>query len=392
MTAAYQAMGLQANQAIRKYLQRAARYEKLVLKDKDPENLHQMRVALRRLRTVMQVFSGGIQLPKAANDRRVAQVSRCLGKLRDLDVIAETLSAQFVPDLPDDENRQLKAAFKALRRHRKRALAQVKTTLKGDRYRTLKKQLQRWSESPHLNLTADRPVDAVLPDITLPLLSRLWLAPGWLVGTHAIADDGQFHLNGGISGDGLELCLRDNRETLHDLRKRVKHVRYQLGLVAEFYGDRLDADLARFKTLQEQLGLLQDSWVLETFLADVIPHWAQQLPTLAALLRDRRHHAWQQWRSLQAHYLDPAHQHQLRYTLMHPGDRDPEPPLAVAVGAGTAETEASTKDPIADASQPKPAATKSPNSSRSSSSPSSASSASSSARKRRTPRQPRSSS
>ncbi|MBF2037421.1 MAG: CHAD domain-containing protein, partial [Leptolyngbyaceae cyanobacterium T60_A2020_046] len=77
MTAVSQAMGLQANQAICKYLQRAERYEKRVLEDKDPEDLHQMRVALRRLRTVMQVFAGGIQLPKAANDRRVAQVSRC---------------------------------------------------------------------------------------------------------------------------------------------------------------------------------------------------------------------------------------------------------------------------------------------------------------------------
>lgn len=43
------------------------KYEKKVLADTDPEDLHRMRVGTRKLRTAFQVFGMAVQMPKGAN-------------------------------------------------------------------------------------------------------------------------------------------------------------------------------------------------------------------------------------------------------------------------------------------------------------------------------------
>jgi CHAD domain-containing protein len=53
-----QTLGDFAQSAIAKYLKQATQYEKGVLIDVDPEDLHQMRVGMRRLQSA-QGWSGG---------------------------------------------------------------------------------------------------------------------------------------------------------------------------------------------------------------------------------------------------------------------------------------------------------------------------------------------
>lgn len=313
-----QTLGDLAVQAIDKYLTKAQTYEDGVLKDRDPENLHQMRVNLRRLRTAMQVFAPGIELPKAGREPQVAKVARRLGQLRDLDVIAMTLEEQYLPDLPAAERQQLKPVFKRWRKQRRRSVKQVKKTLQGDRYQALKARLQDWIQAPHCTRTAAQPAEVLLPDLTLPLVSRLWLHPAWLVGTE-VTEQLIHQPIANLDAAAIDAAITDHSTTLHSLRKQVKRVRYQLKLVSDAYGDRLDADLERFKQLQEVLGHMQDSLVLADFLESKIPRWETTLPTLKALLANHRHHAWQQWQLLQQHYLLPAQRAALRQILMQPG-------------------------------------------------------------------------
>ena len=49
--------------AIRKYMRKVTRYEKAVIADRDPENLHQMRVGMRRLRTALKTYGSVLQFP-----------------------------------------------------------------------------------------------------------------------------------------------------------------------------------------------------------------------------------------------------------------------------------------------------------------------------------------
>ena len=305
-----------AAQAVETYLQRVEGYEKAVIQDRDPEDLHQMRVNLRRLRTVMQVFAPGIYLPKAGRETRVADIARKLGRLRDVDVMLATLTEQYLPDLPDAERESLQVIFDYLAKRRKKLRKQTKSTLKSDRYQRLKTSLHHWVSQPNCSDIANLAIETTLPDLTLPLVSRLWLHPGWLVSVNLT----QAGLKPNTHLDVLEVdrVVAENNDALHSLRKHIKRVRYQLKLVSKFYGESLKEALAKFTELQETLGHLQDSLVMEDFLHHVKPDWQTQLPTLKALLANSRHRAWQQWQTLQQHYLDPQNRAALRQTLMQP--------------------------------------------------------------------------
>ncbi len=310
-------LGELAVAALGNYLTQAVGYEQVVLKDRDPENLHQMRVNLRRLRTAMQVFAVGLDLPKGGAEPQVAAIARSLSSLRDLDVIIATLQQRFSPDLPDLERTTLAIILKYLGKQRKKALKQTQRALRGDRYQTLKVQLAKWVATPKVLPIAAQSMDAVLPDLTLPLISQLWLHPGWLIGTQIRQGLPQVDLH--LSAAATDDLVFQHHKCLHSLRKQVKRVRYQLKFLAEFYGDRLNRDLKNLEALQTVLGDLQDSRVLEGYLSKAQPNWEQSLPTLKALLVSQRHRAWKQWQELQAIYLDPSQRETLRQTLMHPG-------------------------------------------------------------------------
>ncbi|WP_008309525.1 CHAD domain-containing protein [Leptolyngbya sp. PCC 6406] len=315
------AMGAIAIEAISGYFEKAIRYEKAVLKDKDPENLHQMRVNMRRLQTALQVFAPAITLPETAQEADVAKITHRLGALRDLDVTTTLLAEQYLPDLPETEGKVLKRVLKNLGKGRQRAYKRVKTTLKGDSYQALKQSFALWSETPVYRITASQPFTTVLPDLVLPLLSQLWLHPGWLVATHRVGN--QLQPLESLEPIVIDYWVEDAGLALHSLRKQVKRVRYQLNLLSHHYGDRLQTDLARLQSLQEILGQLQDGWVLGDFLTKSVPQWETTLPTLKALLIDSRHRAWHQWQPLQQYYLDPVHRDALRHILLVPGIEAP---------------------------------------------------------------------
>jgi CHAD domain-containing protein len=106
---------------------------------------------------------------------------------------------------------------------------------------------------------------------------------------------------------------------LHNLRKQIKRVRYQLRVVAPLYGDALEADLERLSTMQDILGTLQDSVVLEDFIAQAHPKGRRPMPSLSKLLAHHRHQAWQQWQPFQTHYLNHQIRQNLRLALLQPG-------------------------------------------------------------------------
>ena len=354
-----------ATEAIGNYLSKTTRYQKAVLKDQDPEDLHQMRVGMRRLRTAMQVFEPVLDLPKSAREADVANLGRKLGGLRDLDVIANLLRQQYLPDLPEIEGQALQKGFKYLRQQRKRALKQVKAALKGDRYQRLTTRLTKWTQTPNCGDLGTLPAAMVLPDLTVPLLSHLWLHPGWLIATAPA--QGQPQPMEAMDPDAIDAWV--DQPKLHSLRKQVKRVRYQLQLVAAQYGDRLDTDLANFQALQDILGNLQDSLVLAAFLDKAVPKWKAKLPTLKTRLTQSRYQAWGQWQALQKRYLNPQYRDALRQILIMPGANVPEetatPPQAATAtkpsrSRGRATAKKTPRKPSASKTVAKTTATEQP--------------------------------
>ena len=83
--------GAHAALLIQRQTRRLGKLQPDVLADQDPEPLHQVRVSLRRLRTVLQQFAPALVLPDTISDRRIAKVARHTGLTRDLDVLQQRL-------------------------------------------------------------------------------------------------------------------------------------------------------------------------------------------------------------------------------------------------------------------------------------------------------------
>ena len=121
----------------------------------------------------------------------------------------------------------------------------------------------------------------ILPYLILPMLGQLLLHPGWLVtdDTHAL-------------------------EQVHDLRKRIKGVRYQMALFSDFYGEAYKNQINAFKQIQDLLGELQDEVVLQSFLVSVLgDSWMRKLPSLERYFQKQRRTLWQQWLNYRQPYL-----------------------------------------------------------------------------------------
>ena len=322
-TMAPSTLGALAQAAIAKYLRQSIRYEKDVLADTDPENLHQMRVGLRRLRTALQVFLPSIHIPPAAQSHQVGKIARQLGKLRDLDVVIETLEADYLPDLPPPEQALLNKVLKRLQKQRTKRFKQVKRLLKGKRYRRLKTSLHQWLETPVWDVIAPLPAIQAVPDLVLPLVSQTWLHPGWLVGADIGVDT--VDVAPPLAPEATDAMIQACSETLHSLRKQIKRFRYQLKVVSNLYGDALEADLDRLAEMQDNLGFLQDSWVMTEMITQVVPKAQRKMPTLTALIVDRRHRAWETWQQLQRHYLNHRNRVALRQLLANPAGLNPQP-------------------------------------------------------------------
>ena len=311
-------LGQYAYDAIRKHFKKSIKHRAGVLKDDDPEQLHQMRVGMRRLRTALQVFEQAIELPEAASHQRITKLSKRLGKVRDLDVLQMWLQKYMeTTPLDPDETQQLQRVLKHLQKQRRFYFARAKKMLKGRPYRQFAVAFERWLAQPSYHTQARLPIVDVIPDLLLPLMSELLLHPAWLV---AIAGESA-HLHPIPNMELVDLGphLDHKGSDLHDLRKHIKRVRYQTEFFLDFFSRAYRQQTEEFRTLQDILGELQDSVVLSEFLTQALGEaWPQQVPSLEHYFQQERLQLWQQWQILQQKYLDPEFRRLLRRRVMTP--------------------------------------------------------------------------
>ncbi|HLO84724.1 MAG TPA: CHAD domain-containing protein [Nostocaceae cyanobacterium] len=306
-----------AYQAIEKHFQKTIKWEKSVKKDEDPEALHQMRVGMRRLRTAVSRFSGSLYLPKSASDKHIGKIAKILGNLRDLDVLKASLENDYLPHLLPKEQHSLQTALSTLAKQREIALAQVQKILKDDAYKSFKQSFQEWLEKPTYKSLASLPVQQVLPDLLLPEVSQLLLHPAWLIGTQIT--DAQVMPSNGWTPEKVEENLKTEGESLHDLRKQAKRVRYQMELFTELYSEDFTQQIADVKNIQEILGTLQDSVVLHDWLINVFKTETQnQLRGLVTLMISNRYKTWQEWQLIQTKYLKTETRQKFHLIILNP--------------------------------------------------------------------------
>jgi CHAD domain-containing protein len=286
-------LGKFAHQIIEQQYQRIVKQDRKVLADKDPEHVHQMRVGIRRLRTALEVFGQAVDLPEAAHDKRLREVARQLGALRDLDVQMATLKEDYQPRLNPTEQALINDGLTTLEKRRRKIFDKTKKRLTRLPYQNLKATYETWLNQPHYKPIANLSLLLLLPDLIHPLLSTLLLHPAWLISNDQISSK--------------------NSSLLHDLRKLCKRVRYQAEFFADFYGEAFQSWIEEVKDLQERLGKLQDSQVLSDLLADTLPR-STELPELQTTLEQERNDALSNWDEIRQKYLNSefrCHLHQL---------------------------------------------------------------------------------
>ncbi|MGA9380375.1 MAG: CHAD domain-containing protein [Phormidium sp.] len=304
--------------AVEKHFNKTMKYEAEVLKDEDPEALHQMRVGMRRLRTAVTGFAPALDLPPAAQERQIGKIARILGELRDLDVLKEALENQYRSALPKSEQKVINTALDYLIKKRTETFKMVKKSLEGkSNYQKLKQAFQDWFREPKYQVIAQLPILEVLPDLLLPEVSKFLLHPGWLVGIET--DESGIRPRANLNHQAVEEQLNQPGEMLHDLRKQAKRVRYQMELFTDFYGVTYAAYCQDVKKIQEVLGNIQDSMVLGDFLTEALRTEKAKLPnTLSKELAESRYQAWQEWQVLQARYLNFPIRQGFHRELLHP--------------------------------------------------------------------------
>jgi CHAD domain-containing protein len=289
--------------AVEKHFEKILKHEAAVLKDKDPEELHQMRVGIRRLRSAMIGFAPAIALPKTATEKNVGHIGKVLGELRDLDVLKLTIETEYLPNLPASEQKYLTQAIQIITKKRKKAFKKVKSTLDKKTYQHFKQDLKKWLEKPEYTNIATTKIDLVLPDLLLPQISKFLLHPGWLIGVDLVA--GEVKFNSELSLEQVTNILEQEEEILHGLRKEAKKNRYNMALFTNFYSEQYFDYLQRIEDLQEILGVIQDCFVLKSFLTNNFKvDLEKKLPILIQKFNQQRYQKWQEWQSLQQQFLD----------------------------------------------------------------------------------------
>lgn len=211
-----------------------------VLAAADPEYLHQMRVALRRLRTAFELFADALPRPVAAELLgELRWLRRALGRARDWDVfLAGTLRPALARHPRHAGLRSMRAACEDLSVE---ARGMAQRALESRRYYALMRALRALSYG-------DAPVSPRPARAPRPLSMR----------RHALAA-----LIRKARKRGRKLARLDAGE-LHRLRKAVRRLRYGLLFLAPLLPEARVRPLAgAVEALQETLGALNDCAVGE---------------------------------------------------------------------------------------------------------------------------------
>ena len=205
--------------------------------DIDEEFLHELRVAVRRTRSVLT--EGKRVLPdevREAQREAFGELGQQTGPARDLDVYVAGWDAYVAPlGLTGDPG--LEKVRREIERRRVIAHRELSDVLRSDRCRAMIERWRVWLAEPALPADPRQLLGPVVADRIEKAQDKVLL-------------------------DGRKITPASPGERLHDLRKDAKKLRYLL----ECFGSLLPADerkafVAQLKDLQDNLGAHQDAEV-----------------------------------------------------------------------------------------------------------------------------------
>ena len=227
----------------------------------DPEYLHDMRVATRRLRAALSVFKKALPLRRGASIRRELKwVASALGKVRDMDVYMLRLDEELA-NVTEGVRPALETYRAQLRDQREKARIAMLRLLDSRRFARFVKRLGRFLETgPPKRPGAGRAREPVT--VAAPRLIKKRLA--------------------GVLEEGRKITPESPDAALHALRIHCKRLRYTCEFFTDLYGGPARKLATHATALQDILGSHQDAAVAQGMLEE----FALRLPLRRA--SDRR--------------------------------------------------------------------------------------------------------
>ena len=296
----------------------------------DPEDLHQLRIAVRRIDAVLGLF--GDELPPAlARARKSAKaMQRTLGAARDLDVQLEEL-ARYCEELDEPERAAALPLRQRLEAERDRARTRMVRALDSETTRHWLETLERGSVDMAPALDAPAAL-TVMPRLLRRRFRKLRKAVRRLRGDASMED-------------------------FHRVRRRAKQLRYAIECGTELFGKPCEEMLKALRRMQTRLGENQDAYVAKSRLAALAATPGVALPpeTLFLMGRLAEHHlgvtaqahktlrrCWRKvrgkrWKALRGRMSELHAQAQAAQPAAH--DASEEPQTVAAAGAPGGEVE-----------------------------------------------------
>jgi CHAD domain-containing protein len=208
----------------------------------DPEDVHQARVATRKLRSHLRTFEALVDERWATELRdELRWLGDVLGAVRDADVLLERLDRKVVR-LPAVDRPAAEKLLDRLRSDLDRRRIQLLDALRSDRYLTLLDRLVLAARQPRLLLRVDDEPDA---EMLRDLVRKPWK-----------------RLDNAVEALGDE----PPDSALHSVRIDVKRARYAAEVLVPAFGKKARAFVRAMTDLQDVLGEHQDAVIAAEWL------------------------------------------------------------------------------------------------------------------------------
>ena len=232
-------------------------HEKGTRLGEDIEELHDMRVATRRMRAAFDIFRPYFK-PKAGKNllKRLRATGRALGRVRDLDVFLEK-AGHYLATLPENERSGLEPLMNAWRGEWLAERDKLLTYLDSEKYQQFKENFNDFVSKPSAGAQSGSGVNLE------PNLIR-HVAPILIYQNLAAVRAYEKVISNAVI------------EQLHALRIKFKKLRYTLEFFREVLGAQSKEVIEDLKILQDHLGDLNDANVACRVLQEFIDTWEER--------------------------------------------------------------------------------------------------------------------
>jgi len=233
---------------------------------KDIEELHDMRVATRRMRAAFEVFSDGFT-EKAIKThlKGLRATGRNLGRVRDLDVFMEKAHI-YLKKLPEDRQAELEPLLQSWAEEREKDRLLMVNFLDGSKYAEFREDFLHFVSTPGAG--------ARKPSSTDFIPSRAGDIAPILIYTR-LASVRAFN----------SILETASLEQFHALRIEFKKLRYTVEFFREVLGEESKLVINDLKMIQDHLGDLNDAHVATQILRDFLTVWEKEQDQLPVAQR-----------------------------------------------------------------------------------------------------------